>query len=243
MKILVVILAVFIVLLDTSGTLAQIQIAPISPPDDLENMPIVLPNSTISMPSEGEVGIGPITPPSDEIQISFPLRVPTPSVSGGVIVREFQQQTYQINVKDGRPLTADDLRSQGFRLQIAPGSEMVSTPLYPKKQAEDISSANPSDQLEGEPPLSGEQEKGSGGAVPDSNYGKVKEIMDTVDKSELMTENGKSFYAVEGTKRGALLGLIPLALEIRARIDAATGELSGIQRPWWSFLVVWGSNG
>ncbi len=45
-------------------------------------------------------------------------------------------------------------------------------------------------------------------------------------------------YNAEFNEHGRFLGVFKLAMRVNADVDPQTGELLGINRPWWAFLVV-----
>ena len=57
-----------------------------------------------------------------------------------------------------------------------------------------------------------------------------------IQRLELKEENQIPVYFVEGVKEVKLFGLIPISLEIEAKINAETGEIVSIRKPWWCFL-------
>jgi hypothetical protein len=50
------------------------------------------------------------------------------------------------------------------------------------------------------------------------------------DQSELI-------YEVEGVKDSKLLGVINKEMKVKAQVDAQTGEVVKIEKPWWAFLA------
>jgi hypothetical protein len=53
----------------------------------------------------------------------------------------------------------------------------------------------------------------------------------------LKVENEMPVYNVEGRVQVKILGLIPAEMNVKAKVDAQTGEILGVERPWWSFLA------
>jgi len=45
-------------------------------------------------------------------------------------------------------------------------------------------------------------------------------------------------YNAEFNEHGKFLGVFKLAMRVNAEVDPETGELLGISRPWWAFLIV-----
>ncbi|GAF98716.1 unnamed protein product, partial [marine sediment metagenome] len=64
----------------------------------------------------------------------------------------------------------------------------------------------------------------------------VKGVIDSVDRMEIKLED-KPVYHVKGRKTGNLLWFIPVILDIDVEVNANTGSIENIARPWWSFLV------
>ena len=44
-------------------------------------------------------------------------------------------------------------------------------------------------------------------------------------------------YKVETKKAGRLIWILPVELEVKAKVDVQTGQVIEIEKPWWSFLV------
>lgn len=58
----------------------------------------------------------------------------------------------------------------------------------------------------------------------------IKEIL-------LKEESAKPVYSVVETKRARILFIIPVSFEVATRVDAQTGQMIGVNKPWWSFLA------
>ena len=54
---------------------------------------------------------------------------------------------------------------------------------------------------------------------------------------ELKTKAETPVYAASGVKRARLLGVIPVNVAVKTEINAASGEIISVQKPWWSFLT------
>jgi hypothetical protein len=50
-------------------------------------------------------------------------------------------------------------------------------------------------------------------------------------------EDAKPAYEITAEKQGKMLGLLKVKAKIKAYIDADTGELIKIKKPWWAFLA------
>jgi len=57
------------------------------------------------------------------------------------------------------------------------------------------------------------------------------------NEMELKQEQEKPVYSVRVTKRVRLFSFIPLAMNIETKVDAETGDVFSIKKPWWSFFV------
>jgi len=64
----------------------------------------------------------------------------------------------------------------------------------------------------------------------------VKEALLTkIDSVELKGETLS--YHVTGTKNVKILGIFPTALDIKVKINADSGYVTSVEKPWWSFLA------
>lgn len=60
----------------------------------------------------------------------------------------------------------------------------------------------------------------------------------TIELKESVHKNvPRVIYNVRTNKNGRFLGIFKLKLKIEAQIDPETGELIGVSKPWWAFLV------
>ncbi len=60
----------------------------------------------------------------------------------------------------------------------------------------------------------------------------------SVDSVQSITlSSDKKTYVIEAVKTGKLLMLFKVDMDVEVTIDALTGEVSKINKPWWSFLV------
>lgn len=55
--------------------------------------------------------------------------------------------------------------------------------------------------------------------------------------SDVALKPDQQTYSVQGVKRGKLFFLISVKLNIQLEVDATTGVVKAIKKPWWSFLV------
>ncbi len=58
-----------------------------------------------------------------------------------------------------------------------------------------------------------------------------------VDKIELKQEAEKPVYSVRVIKKAKLFRLIPITMRIETKVDAETGDVLSVKKPWWSFFV------
>lgn len=56
-------------------------------------------------------------------------------------------------------------------------------------------------------------------------------------KIELTVSNQKLVYKIEAVQETKFLWIIPIQLQLTAEVNAQTGEIEKIEKPWWSFLV------
>lgn len=59
----------------------------------------------------------------------------------------------------------------------------------------------------------------------------------SVATTELNTDEQKPVYTVQGVRSSRLLFFFPVSIETTAKIDASSGNVISIQKPWWSFLT------
>jgi uncharacterized membrane protein YkoI len=58
-----------------------------------------------------------------------------------------------------------------------------------------------------------------------------------VSEIEIKEEAQKPIYSVKGTKQTAILFIIPIAMQVETKVDAETGNVMTVNKPWWSFLT------
>jgi len=56
-------------------------------------------------------------------------------------------------------------------------------------------------------------------------------------KVALKEINQKPVYSVIGARQARLFLIIPVQMEINTEVDAGTGSVISVSKPWWSFLV------
>lgn len=52
-----------------------------------------------------------------------------------------------------------------------------------------------------------------------------------------LKDTGKPVYAIEGTKDVKVLALFKAEMKVQSEVDAETGEVISVNKPWWSFLA------
>ena len=72
--------------------------------------------------------------------------------------------------------------------------------------------------------------------LPDETKEAVSGIIDSVKIMKIELED-EPVYSVRGEKSGNLLWVLPVTFEASARVSAKTGDVGGVARPWWSFMV------
>ena len=60
---------------------------------------------------------------------------------------------------------------------------------------------------------------------------------DKVEKANLKSLDNEPIYSITSAKKGKLFFIIPINVKVNSEINAQTGEVNNIQKPWWSFLV------
>lgn len=61
--------------------------------------------------------------------------------------------------------------------------------------------------------------------------------IEIIKEINLKTEFEKLIYFVKGVKRAKIFGIIPVTINIGAKIDVETGGIISVKKPWWSFLA------
>ncbi len=55
---------------------------------------------------------------------------------------------------------------------------------------------------------------------------------------ELKVVDDEPVYEIAGKNDGRILGIFPVSFDVKATIDARTGETIDVEKPWWSLIVV-----
>jgi len=71
------------------------------------------------------------------------------------------------------------------------------------------------------------------GAISVSETPDISSVM----KVELKEETQRPVYSVRGKKNARILFIIPVTVKIETKVDAETGEIVSIKKPWWNILA------
>jgi hypothetical protein len=67
---------------------------------------------------------------------------------------------------------------------------------------------------------------------------RLGELNFTVELKEVGSGNeSKVVYEMEGEKQGRFLGIIKTTGKLKIQVDAETGEIISVKKPWWAFLA------
>ncbi|MCK4781398.1 hypothetical protein KAS79_00525 [Candidatus Parcubacteria bacterium] len=58
-----------------------------------------------------------------------------------------------------------------------------------------------------------------------------------IKEIEIKEEAKKPIYLIQGTKKAKLFFLIPVSMKVESKIDAETGKVLAVKKPWWNFLA------
>jgi len=58
-----------------------------------------------------------------------------------------------------------------------------------------------------------------------------------VKQVDIKEENATPIYSVNGTQEAKLLFIIPVSMDIQAKVNAQNGNIISLAKPWWSILV------
>ena len=58
-----------------------------------------------------------------------------------------------------------------------------------------------------------------------------------VNMIELKEESQQPIYSVNGTKQAKLFFIIPVSMQIETKVNAESGNVISVKKPWWSFLT------
>lgn len=72
--------------------------------------------------------------------------------------------------------------------------------------------------------------------LPNEVYSKGQEIT-RIEEVKLTEESQSPVYSVKGTKQAKLLFILPVTLRLETKVNAESGEILSVNKPWWSFLT------
>jgi len=72
--------------------------------------------------------------------------------------------------------------------------------------------------------------------TPQEALGKIKNL-EKLDQLRIKDEKGRLIYSVVGKKLSRILFLFPLYTSVEYKIDAETGSVIEVRKPWWAFLA------
>ena len=75
--------------------------------------------------------------------------------------------------------------------------------------------------------------------LPDQAFLKVKEKtkVSRVRQIELKQEKEKPIYEIKAEKPIKIVAIFPATMKIKTKVDARTGDIISVKKPWWSFLA------
>ena len=75
--------------------------------------------------------------------------------------------------------------------------------------------------------------------LPDTLSETAKEVgISLIESIELKSIKEEPTYAVKGIKEGKLLAVIPVSIDIETEINADTGTIETVKKPWWDIFVL-----
>ena len=72
--------------------------------------------------------------------------------------------------------------------------------------------------------------------LPEEASAQATEIT-TIKGIEIKEESMKPIYSIIGIKEAKILAIFPTTLEIETKVDATSGKIIYLNKPWWSFLA------
>lgn len=76
--------------------------------------------------------------------------------------------------------------------------------------------------------------------MPDTASERAIERLGELNFTIILKEVGqdtKLVYEMNATKEARVIGIFKVKAEVKARVDAQTGEIISVKRPWWAFLA------
>lgn len=65
---------------------------------------------------------------------------------------------------------------------------------------------------------------------------KEKTSLKSIKSMELKEFNNKPVYRVNGIRESKLLWFVPVDMDVTVHLDAVTGSIEEMEKPWWGFL-------
>ncbi len=77
------------------------------------------------------------------------------------------------------------------------------------------------------------------GLLPNTAMNAVEKVFGAVEEKNIRLKvlEEKPVYEISAVKNAVFLWVFPLQMEIKAEVNAQTGGVKRIEKPWWSFLV------
>jgi len=73
--------------------------------------------------------------------------------------------------------------------------------------------------------------------LPDTAAGAARDAGIEVQEMNLNLTGQKPVYEINGTMTGRMLGLFPVCMSVETSVNAGTGEVGAVRKPWWGFMV------
>ncbi|MBS3099852.1 PepSY domain-containing protein [Candidatus Pacearchaeota archaeon] len=74
--------------------------------------------------------------------------------------------------------------------------------------------------------------------MPDTASEKAIAVLEMKKGVEIvLKDTGKPFYEIKGKKDSKLFRIFNKEMEVKTEIDAETGEIISVKKPWWAFLA------
>jgi uncharacterized membrane protein YkoI len=65
----------------------------------------------------------------------------------------------------------------------------------------------------------------------------ISETPTSINKIVLKEDSKKPIYSIDGSKTAKIFGIFSATMKVETEVNAETGEVISINRPWWSFLA------
>jgi len=83
-----------------------------------------------------------------------------------------------------------------------------------------------------------EQEQYLISVTPDVVKENIESTAGTVTNISVDVAEDKAEYQVRSTKTTNLFGFIPINMTVNSKVNAESGEITSVNKPWWSFLTI-----